>query len=451
MNLFPYQIIGRKFLAGRRHALLADTMGLGKTAQAITAADDVTAKTILIVCPASVCINWQREFIKFSGQERTFHLINKGTSRPKPGAVNIISYDMATRKPMSTWLEKVEWDLLILDEAHYLKNRAAKRTIAIYGTHCKGENGLISKAKCTWALTGTPTPNNPGEIYSLLRAFGVWNENYFAFESRFCETKMGDYGPIVIGMNKATMPELKKMVRPIMLRRKKEEVLKDLPPITYSDIVVPWEGVTDADDAKEWLAAEKDAENLRILVTKMTGGWTDPASILAAEKELAALHMPTLRRLTGMAKIRPVYEMLSRELDSGLDKIVIFAIHRDVIMGLRDMLSRYGAVTVFGGMDAAKKQERIDKFKDIWKHRVFIGQVQSAGTGIDGLQNTCNNVLFVESSWNPADNAQAAMRVHRIGQKKPVLCRFVSLADSLDEAVQTVIRRKTEMVSQLLD
>ena len=99
----------------------------------------------------------------------------------------------------------------------------------------------------------------------------------------------------------------------------------------------------------------------------------------------------------------------------------------------------------------AKQIERIDKFRDIWKHRVFITQIQAGGTGIDGLQTACNNVLFVESSWTPSDNAQAAMRVHRIGQKKPVLCRFVSLADSLDEAVQAVVRRKTEMVSQLLD
>lgn len=451
MKLFPYQAEGRKFLAGRRRALLADTMGLGKTAQAITAADDTTAETILIVCPASVCINWQREFKKFSAVLRSYKFLDNGAAKPMEGAVNIVSYDLASRKPLLARLESVKWDLLILDEAHYLKNRAAKRTVAIYGTHCKGENGLISKAVCAWALTGTPTPNHPGEIYPLLRAFGVWKENYFAFEEKFCETKMGDYGPVVIGMKKEAMPKLKAMVKPIMLRRKKEDVLKDLPPITYSDVVVPWDGVTNPDDAKEWLDAEKDAEKLRTLVKKMTGGITDPEAIIAAEKELAAMHMPTLRRLTGMAKIRPVYELVSRELDAGLEKVVIFCIHRDVIMGLRDSLTRYGALTVFGGMDAAKKQERIDKFRDLWKHRVFIGQVQSAGTGIDGLQTSCNNVLFVESSWNPADNAQAAMRVHRIGQKKPVLCRFVSLADSLDEAVQTVIRRKTEMVSQLLD
>lgn len=432
---------------------MADTMGLGKTAQAIAAADDANAVTVLVVCPASVCINWQREFNKFSSKKRSFKVLTSGRDRPVVGAVNFISYDLALRQPMIKYLLAIDWDVLILDEAHYLKNRKAKRTVAVYGTHCKGENGLISKAKHAWALTGTPTPNHPGEIYTLLRAFGIWNENYYAFEERFCETKMGDYGPVVIGMK--NMDQLKALVKPIMLRRKKEDVLKDLPPITYSDIVLDPVGITDPDDIKEWRAAEEngDADLVRKLIEKLKASKDsgDIEKMLELEAELAALHMPTLRRLTGMAKVRPVYELISRELDSGLDKIVIFAIHRDVIKGLRELLTRYGAVNFFGGMDPAKKQAHIDKFASKWSCRVFIGQINSAGTGIDGLQHACNNVLFVESSWNPADNAQAVMRVHRVGQDRPVLARFVSLADSLDESVQAVIRRKTEMVSQLLD
>lgn len=438
----PYQEIGAKFLAERKRALLADTMGLGKTAQAIIACDLVDAKRILVICPAAVRINWQREFARFSDKKRSFNVLLSGKDRFTMAGVTVCSYDMAITPALHKLLVKDNYDVVIFDEAHYLKSRLAKRTLAMLGTRCMGQGGVIKRATYAWALTGTPTPNHPGEIYTLLRAFGIWQTNYFDFEAKFCQTKPGDYGPVVIGTK--NIPELKALVYPVMLRRKKEDVLTDLPSITYSNVVVSAHDISHADYVNEWEQAEKSKDGQ--LVRAVLDAAKSPEDV-----DLSEIALPTLRRATGMAKVRPVCELVMRELDAGLDKIIIFGLHRMVLEETRATLQKYGAQVIYGGNPPAVRQERIDKFVNIWKHRVLIGNLTSLGVGVDGLQKVCSNVLFIESSWTPSDNAQAAMRVHRIGQKRPVLCRFASLADSLDERVQEVIRRKTEMIAQLLD
>lgn len=441
-ELYPFQDEGADFLAARTRALLADTMGLGKTAQAIVAADRVGAQRILVVCPASVRINWRREFARFSTFDRNVSVISTGLNGPCKDGITIVSYELATSS--NTWraLMALQYDAIILDESHFLKTRDTKRTEAVLGRQCKGQNCLIERGEHVWALTGTPTPNHPGEIFSILRAFGVWTQSYYAFEEKFCEVKHGDYGPIITGMK--NVAELKQLVKPIMIRRKVEEVMTDLPSITFSDIALEAKGISHPDDIKEWKSAERGDDG-KLLKTRLQAAADD------ANVDLSGLALPTLRRVTGMAKVRPVCELIMRELDSGLDKIVIFAVHRDVIEVTRQTLQRYGAVTLYGGNSAETKQKRIDDFVNKWKPRVFIGQIQAAGVGIDGLQKVCNNILFIEASWTPSDNLQAIGRIRRHGQTRPVLCRFASLADSLDEHLMRVNRHKTQMISQLLD
>jgi SWI/SNF-related matrix-associated actin-dependent regulator 1 of chromatin subfamily A len=129
---------------------------------------------------------------------------------------------------------------------------------------------------------------------------------------------------------------------------------------------------------------------------------------------------------------------------------VVFAIHRDVIMYFQECLRAYNPVVVWGGTPPEKKQRFIEKFMYNPRCRIFIGNINAAGTGIDGLQGSCSEVLFLEASWTPASNAQAIMRVHRIGQKNPVRVRFLALAGSIDEKIQTALRRKTAMVDEIL-
>jgi SWI/SNF-related matrix-associated actin-dependent regulator 1 of chromatin subfamily A len=129
------------------------------------------------------------------------------------------------------------------------------------------------------------------------------------------------------------------------------------------------------------------------------------------------------------------------ELDAGLDKIVLFACHRMVIEGLREGLRKYGAVTLYGGTPPAKRQINIDKFQKDKRCRVFIANIQAAGTSV--TLTAAAEAMFVECDWTPANNAQAAMRVHRIGQTRPVRIRYCSLANSTDEKVTDALRRKS--------
>jgi len=158
----------------------------------------------------------------------------------------------------------------------------------------------------------------------------------------------------------------------------------------------------------------------------------------------------TLRRYIGLAKLPNVLDIIEEELATkAVDKIVLFAIHQQVIELTRLRFRKYGAVTLFGGTPAKKRQEHIDKFQNDKRCRVFIGQIVAAGTGI--TLTAAHEVAFIESSWVPADNAQAAMRCHRVGQIKPVRVRFFTCEGSVDEEVMSVVVHKTRNITKVID
>jgi SNF2 family DNA or RNA helicase len=164
--------------------------------------------------------------------------------------------------------------------------------------------------------------------------------------------------------------------------------------------------------------------------------------------EAMAGSMVTLRRYIGMAKLPKVCEILDGELAMNqVDKIVIFAVHKDVIEHTRLKLAKYGAVTLYGGTPPEKRQRNIDRFMKDPKCRVFIGNIVAAGTGI--TLTSAHEVAFMEADWVPANNAQAAMRCHRIGQDKPVRVRFFSCEGSVDEDVMHTLKRKTAELAKI--
>lgn len=461
IQLRPYQEAGVQFLFNRRVALLADEMGIGKSAQAIRACSFSKAEKILVLCPASARINWQREFIKFTDDAfalvqvvfsakmdfKTSWMILGGKPLEHSRGITVCSYDLTTNAALLKKLLAVEWDALILDEAHYLKTRTAKRTKAVFG-----KGGLIHKAKRTYALSGTPAPNNPSELWPMLTAFGVTKLPYWEFVQRYCTGHETNYGFQITGANRSRIPELKELLKPIMLRRKKEDVLKDLPPITYSDIVVEagpvdeeihfydmWRLKNGSLETK--LQAQKElVEN----VFKATKG---PDQLKGLEALIQSVS--TMRRYVGLQKLQSIINLVKDDFAGGMEKIVIFAVHRDVIEGLRVALAEFKPVTLYGGTPAEKRQANIDKFTTNPRCRVFIGNVTAAGTAIN--LTVAHHVLFAECSWVPAENAQAAMRCHRIGQEKPVTVRFAGLAGSIDERIQAVLRRKTADLTELFD
>ncbi len=448
MEIFPYQALGAQWLASKRLALLADEMGLGKSAQVIIAADQVRAKRVLILCPANARINWEREFTRWSNGSRTFCLIKDKKVRPSPTDSVICSYDLAPTLP-----DLGAFDLLVLDEAHFLKSHETKRTKAVFGRH-----GLIRRASRTWAISGTPMPNHPGELWPILFTFGVTSLKYGPFVDRYCKYWESQYGRQITGAVPARIPELRELLSKMMLRRKKEEVMKELPAIHYTDLTVEagevdlhvdsslMRYISPVDRTAELHSRLDEERKYLAMSVDRLGFTTDGMKSL----EAMAGSVSTLRKYTGLQKVEPVAEILKEELSSGAyGKIVIFAVHRDVVMGLRARLAEFEPVTLFGGTQPTKAQKNIDRFQNDPKCRVFIGNIQAAGTAI--TLTSAHQVIFIEQSWVPGENAQAAMRCHRIGQTKPVFVRFVGLADSIDEKVARVLKRKTRDAIAIFD
>jgi SWI/SNF-related matrix-associated actin-dependent regulator 1 of chromatin subfamily A len=419
MQLYQYQADGAAWLAGGCRGLLADEPGLGKSAQAIRACRAIQAQTILVICPASLVQNWTREFHRFHPDFN--------------GRLSVRSYDNVVRNGFEG-----DWDVLIADEAHFLKSRKAKRTQAVYGEKCDGVGGLIERARNVYLLTGTPAPNTPDEMWTHLRALfpqTIQNlktrktMNYYDFVTKYCRTTENYLGKLQIVGGK-NLGDLKQRIQGIVLRRKKADVLPDLPPLTIDLLPVTGELRL----PRECVPEQKMID--QVLATKGVEGLKDIAN-----------HVATLRRYTGLAKAVPLVNYVADQLEGGLDKIVIFAVHKEVIRILKDGLSDYGVAVIDGSTSGQARDALVQRFQNYPDVRVFIGQIQAAGTGL--TLTAASQLIFAEASWVPSENAQAMCRIHRISQKNAAIVRFAMLANSIDESIQAACARKAADIREI--
>lgn len=402
-ELYPYQWSGVDFLARRDRAYLADEMGLGKTVQAIVAASHINPGYVCVVCPASVQENWRREW-----KEWYPHF---------DGGMNIVSYAKLIRQPI---LKPLPPDsLVILDEAHYCKSPGAKRTRAALQ--------LAAEAERAWLLSGTPMPNDPRELWPIMKylwpeiplKFGI--RTAYDWMDKWCVWTQSDYGYRVWGTKPEAKKELGPLLKTFMLRRRLSEVALDLPPL------------------------------------RTTVQYLDRDPRVAEEIETYAdvqdnpEHMSTLRRLLGEYKAPKIARILVEELqyDPDLSMVVLYH-HKKTGEVLRKAF--YNAGIKKAGFDgstpALVRQAEIDTFQE-GKARVFLAQQEAAGTGI--TLTRASEIVLVEPSWSPAENDQAIKRIHRIGQTIPCRARLFAVPDSLDEALVGTLARKTGMVREVVD
>lgn len=443
--LLPHQEVSARFLADRRQAFLADQMRVGKTPAAIRACDLIGAERILVVCPSIARTNWGREFARFSQRERSVCVWLTSTPSSDWRNTSIVSYDLAIRSSVSSKLGSQPWDVVILDEAHYLKEPSAQRTREAYR--------LAKGARC-WRLSGTPTPNHYGEWYTHVKTAGLWRKDYEAWLNAFCNWHRDQYNQIRVTGNK-NAEYLRRLLAPFTLRRMLEDVVSTLPPVQFVPVAVDARPV----DVKRWwptvglnleswdsceqrIIAQCQAVEALLKVAQAGEDFTNALGALQGPKTLDS------RRYVGLSKTPAIAEWLTEELERGdYQKIVIFAWHKDVIHDLRERLAKFHPVSVFGGTPALKRDRLAHAFRTKGPCRVFIGQILAAGVAID--LSVASEVVFAECSWVPGENAQAAMRVHHLKQTKPVRVRVFSAADTLDERVNNVLRRKTRDLTVL--
>lgn len=403
MNLYPYQQAGAQFLFRCERAYLADQYGLGKSAQAIQAArqlydDSYGTLQATIVCPAVAVPMWQKEWKKWGG----------------PGQPTILSYDRLRRDPKRAGNP----DLVILDEAHYLKNLLAKRSHVAYK--------LAQEASVAWLLSATPMPNHPGELWAPIKS--LWPE--IAKEAgcatrgqwlrKFSHGYMGDFGWRAMGIKNGA--ELRELLAKFVLRRTRDDVKLELPPLR-----------TDM----EWLAkGEVDAKVI------------EEYSQLELNE---TAYTSSLRRVLGKAKAKAIAKRIADELLSGqYNKIVIMYHHKDAGEIIIRALNAKGiGLAGFSGSTPQRvRAMEIDKFQKASDLRAFVVQQQAGGVAI--TLTAAHEIVLVEPSWTPEDNNQAIARIHRISQKEPCRARVFAVSGTIDGAVMRTCVRKTKMQEEVM-
>jgi len=457
LSPFPYQVEGAKFLLQKTGALLADEMGLGKTVQVLLAINsDPKINKVLVFCPASVKLNWVREANRWL--VRPFEVRYLSGKSPEPiflpkdrGLFLVVNYDIADA--WSKELSKIHWDMLVLDEAHYLKNRKAVRTRAILG-----EEKSIGLQSPIWAekkiaLTGTPIVNRPAEVWPVLAWIDrkAWG-SFWTYAKRYCNLHHNGYGWDASGAS--NLEELSRKLSGYMLRRRKDEVLKDLPPKIRQVLELPPNGATNLiakekelwDKYSEELARAKAA--VEIARAESEEELKEALSRLRALVRVYFQEMSLVRHQLALAKVPKALEHIRDVLESK-DKVVVWVHHRDVAEAVFEGLKEYNPVMVLGGSSAEARAEAVRRFQEDKSVRVFIGGITAAA---EGITLTASDIaVFIELDWRPGKLLQAEDRIHRIGQTRNVIIHYLFFDGSLDAYMAKKLAEKMEIISRAVD
>lgn len=446
----PFQKAGIKYALERNDVLIGDEMGLGKTIQAIGVVNaDESIKRILIICPATLKINWKRELEKWLVRKLSIEIINNGSSFDSD--VAIINYDLLGKYHEE--LRARTWDLLIVDECHYVKNPKAQRTQEIFGRWDRDPEKVTTaiSAKRRIFMTGTPILNRPIELWPILRSTGLF-KSWKYYVKKYCAAYYNRYGWDVSGSS--NLSELQDYLRTkLMVRRLKKDVLSELPDKRRQVVELPATGCEDVIDAENesWADYEERLEDARAAVELAKAGEVDEYEQAVAKlreiSSVAFTEISALRHETALAKIPTVVEHINGVLEE-TDKVVVFAHHHDVIERLRESFPDM-SVTLTGEDSMEERQHAVDSFQNDLQVRIFIGSIKAAGVGI--TLTAASHVVFAELDWVPGNVTQAEDRLHRIGQRGCVLVQHLVLDGSLDVKFAKTLVEKQSVIDEALD
>jgi SWI/SNF-related matrix-associated actin-dependent regulator 1 of chromatin subfamily A len=449
LEYLPFQRAGIAFANSRPATLFADEMGLGKTIQAIGVINaDRSISNIVIVCPASLRLNWSRELGRWLVRPLTIGVVGKATDWPESNIV-IVPWSLVTKVLQ---LRERDWDLAILDESHYAKNPKAARTKAVVGSEARGSKPaqLGIRARRRIALTGTPILNRPVEIFPVLHWLSPEDfPSFLRFAKRYCNAYKNRFGWDFSGAS--NLLELQSRLRAsVMLRREKKDVLTELPPKLRQVVELPANGAARAiaTEQQAWNRHEALRAEIEIAKTSDTD-YAEAVARLRNASRIAFAELSAARKELALSKVEACIEHITDALEAGSPKIVVFAHHQEVISALARGLSDYSPVTLTGETAMADRQTAVDRFQTDPKFRVFIGSITAAGVGL--TLTAAAHVVFVELDWVPANITQAEDRCHRIGQTESVLIQHLVLDGSLDSHMAHLIVAKQQTISSALN
>ena len=409
-------------LVENKKFILADDMGLGKTTSTIIAALETGAKKMLIICPASLKINWQREIENYSN--RTTSII-EGKKWDDADFV-IINYDIIKnfhddKKKTESIIVKSKFDLVIIDEAHYVQNSQAQRTKLI--------NDIGRKVERVWLLTGTPITSRPINYFNLLSLIdSPVAQNWMAYVKRYCNGFQFQAGRRKIWnvSGASNLEELRDRTSPLVLRRLKENVL-DLP----EKIITPVYLRLKSNEYEElmgeyydWYDKNGESDSLTLQFTKLT----------------------KVRQVIAEEKTKATIELCENIIEQG-KKVIVFT---NFTKSLEMILQHFGknAVRLDGQMSQKERQLSVDRFQNEEDVTIFVGNIKAAGVGI--TLTAAEAVVMNDLSFLPSDHSQAEDRSYRYGQKNNVLVYYPIFDNTVEGIIYDILKKKKNIFETIM-
>ena len=411
-----------KSLVENKKFILADDMGLGKTTSTIIAALETGAKKILIICPASLKINWQREIENYSDKPTS---IIEG-KKWEDGTFVIINYDIIKnfhdeKKKADSVLLKTKFDLVIIDEAHYIQNKQAQRTKLI--------NDFVSNVERLWLLTGTPITSRPINYFNLLNLIECpVAKNWMAYVKRYCNGFQFQAGRRKIWnvSGASNLEELRDRTAPLVLRRLKENVL-DLPDKIITPVYLrlkskEYEALMG--EYYDWYDKNGDSDSLTLQFTKLT----------------------KVRQVIAEEKVPSTIEICENIVEQG-KKVIVFT---NFTKTLEMILEHFGksAVRLDGQMSQKERQLSVDRFQNDESVMVFVGNIKAAGVGITLTAGEA--VVMNDLSFLPSDHSQAEDRSYRYGQKNNVLVYYPIFDNTVEGIIYDILKKKKDIFETVM-
>lgn len=411
-------------LVENKKFILADDMGLGKTTSTIIAALETGAKKILIICPATLKINWKREIENYS--DRSI-FISEGKQFSTEDDFVIVNYDIIKnfhdpKKKDESLILMSKFDLIIIDEAHYIKNAQAQRTKLI--------NDITKSVDRLWLLTGTPMTSRPIDYFNLLSLIdSPVAKNWLAYVVRYCAGFQFKVGPRKIWnvQGASNLEELRDRTASLTLRRLKENVL-DLPDKIITPIYLNLKSKVYEEVMGEYYnwydKNPEESKSLTVQFTKLT----------------------KVRQIIADEKIYQTIEIAENIIEQG-KKVIIFCNFTD---SLNKICEHFGksAVKLNGSMQQHERQFSVDQFQENDKIKVFVGNLKAAGTGITLTSGEA--IIFNDLSFLPSDMAQAEDRAYRYGQKNNVLVYYPIYQNTIENIIYDIVNNKKKVIATVM-
>ena len=411
-------------LVENKKFILADDMGLGKTTSTIIAALETGAKKILIICPATLKINWKREIENYS--DRSI-FISEGKSFSTEHDFVIINYDIIknfhdTKKKDESQVIAANFDLVVVDEAHYIKNPTAQRTKLI--------NDIANRVDRLWLLTGTPMTSRPIDYFNLLSLVdSPVSKNWMAYAIRYCAGYQFNAGGRKIWnvTGASNLEELRDRTAGLTLRRLKENVL-DLPDKIITPVYLRLRSKMYEEimgEYYDWYDKNpEESKSLTVQFTKLT----------------------KIRQVIADEKISQTIELAENIIEQG-KKVIIFCNFTD---SLNKICEHFGksAVKVDGSMSKPQRQHSVDSFQESDKIKVFVGNIKAAGVGI--TLTAAEAVIMNDLSFLPSDHSQAEDRAYRYGQKNNVLVYYPIFENTIEGIIYDILNNKKQVIATVM-